>query len=213
MSTVLAQDHYYSDGLGVLLTTFDSLRICHDVAWQMGVISPAAGFSAGTMIERPTARLSISHPQQFVTRQRSKHNGALQQIGRHGAAGHRLGRLKVAARRRGAARGGDPNEVLSSAVVGDRLLGGFPQLGSQPTEGDAHATSAKEKASRGEGRVGAGQECRPGDQGMMGGRRTQSSDCYGRALDRFFTCRAGARPCYSNGPEFCAAKLHVFASP
>ncbi len=34
--------------------------------------------------------------------------------------------------------------------------------------------------------MGAGQECRPGDQGMMGGRRTQSSDCYGRALVRFF---------------------------
>ncbi len=60
--------------------------------------------------------------------------------------------------------------------------------------------------------MGAGQECRPGDQGMMGGRRTQSSDCYGRALDRFFTFRAGARPRYCNGLEFCAARLHVFAS-
>ena len=29
----------------------------------------------------------------------------------------------------------------------------------------------KKKAPRGEGRVGAGRECRPGDQGMMGGRR------------------------------------------
>ncbi len=197
----------------MLLTTLDSLRICHDVAWRMGVISPAAGNSAGTMIERPIARLSISHPQQFVKQHCGKRTGALQHIGRHGPAGHRLGRLRVAARRRGAAQGGDPNELLSSAAVGDRLLGGFPQLGSQPTEGDAHATSANSNASGGAVRGGAGQECRPGDQGMMGGRRTQSSDCYGRALDRFFTCRAGARPCYSNGPEFCAAKLHVFASP
>ena len=41
--------------------------------------------------------------------------------------------------------------------------------------------------------MGAWQECRLGDQGMMGGRRTQSSDCYGRALVQFFTCRARAR--------------------
>ena len=41
--------------------------------------------------------------------------------------------------------------------------------------------------------MGAWQECRLGDQGMMGGRRTQSSDCYGRALVQFFTCRAHAR--------------------
>ena len=45
----------------------------------------------------------------------------------------------------------------------------------------------------GRDRVGAWQECRLGDQGMMGGRRTQSSDCYGRALVQFFTCRAHAR--------------------
>ena len=45
----------------------------------------------------------------------------------------------------------------------------------------------------GRDRVGAWQECRLGDQGMMGGRRTQSSDCYGRALVHFFTCRAHAR--------------------
>ena len=112
-----------------------------------------------------------------------------------------------------AAQGGDRKKFSSRPAVGGRLLGGFPQLGSQPTERMDHATSAQKKASRGEGRVGAGQECRPGDQGMMGGRRTQSSDCYGRALVRFFTCRAGARPCYSNGPKFCAARLHVFASP
>ena len=43
MSTVLAQDHYYSDGLGMLLTTFDSLRICHDVAWRVGMTSLAVG--------------------------------------------------------------------------------------------------------------------------------------------------------------------------
>ena len=74
MSTVLAQDHYYSDGLGMLLTTFDSLRICHDVAWRMGMTSLATGgyFPVGSMIERPIARLSISHPQQIMEWQHSK---------------------------------------------------------------------------------------------------------------------------------------------
>ena len=54
--------------------------------------------------------------------------------------------------------------------------------------------------------MGAWQECRLGDQGMMGGRRTQSSDCYGRALVQFFTCRAHARlwqsTCHRLAPLF-----------
>ena len=72
---------------------------------------------------------------------------------------------------------------------------------------------AQQKASRGEGRVGAWQERRLGDQGMMGGRRTQSSDCYGRALDPFFTCRAGARRNCAETPRRGVPKLDVFASP
>ena len=72
---------------------------------------------------------------------------------------------------------------------------------------------AQQKASRGEGRVGAWQECRLGDQGMMGGRRTQSSDFYGRALDPFFTCRASARRNCAKTPRRGVPKLDVFASP
>ncbi len=62
--TVLAQDHYYSDGLGMHLTTFTSLRVCHGVAWRAGMTSLATGgyFSAGSMAVRPIARLGISHP-------------------------------------------------------------------------------------------------------------------------------------------------------
>ena len=70
-----------------------------------------------------------------------------------------------------------------------------------------------EMASRGEGRVGAGRECRPGDQGMMGGWRTQSSDCYGRALDHFLTCRADARRKVVKTAGRGAPLVDVFASP
>ena len=70
-----------------------------------------------------------------------------------------------------------------------------------------------EIASRGEGRVGAWQERRLGDQGMMGGWRTQSSDCYGRALDHFFTCRADARRKVVRTAGRGAPFVDVFASP
>ena len=79
--------------------------------------------------------------------------------------------------------------------------------------GWALCAHAWRKASRGEGRVGAWQERRLGDQGMMGGRRTQSSDCYGRALVPFFTCRAGARQNFVETSRRGVPKLDVFASP
>ena len=58
---------------------------------------------------------------------------------------------------------------------------------------DCESAASQTVLAGGRDRVGAWQECRLGDQGMMGGRRTQSSDCYGRALVQFFTCRAYAR--------------------
>ena len=87
-------------------------------------------------------------------------------------------------------------------LVSEMLGGGWP-LG-------AHAWR---KASRGGGKGGGWQERRLGDQGMMGGRRTQSSDCYGRALVPFFTCRAGARQNFVETSRRGVPKLDVFASP